>query len=171
MEQKNIMVIQEEPRGPSQLIEIPVPAQVVSQVQLPTIQNLQNQTDQIIIIKAMRIIPNTVLANGPVQGFTNAVLTEIQKASLVIYSQGWIKGQLIPLGTLIDTFTEGSGIPWRPRTARFDSWTNVDWEKSYIQYSNSTPSSGAAYTFILEVEYQKFRKDSNGNMIEILGVR
>jgi hypothetical protein len=170
MNQQTTMLVQEEPRGPSQLIEIAVPAQVVSVVQLPTVQNLQNQTDQIVIIKALRVIPDTVLLNGPVQGFVNAPLTELQKISLVLYSQNWIKGQLIPLCTLIDTFTEGSGIPWRNRTARFDSWKDVDWNKSYLQYSNSTPSIGTAYEVILEVEYQKFRKGQDGILVEIQGV-
>jgi len=170
MDYLNTMLVMEEPRGPSQLIEIAVPAQVVSVVQLPVVQNLQNQTDQIVIIKALRVIPDTVLQRGPVQGFVNAPLTELQKCSLVLYSQNWIKGQLIPLCSLIDTFTEGSGIPWRQRTARFDSWKDVDWNKSYIQYSNGQQSIGTAYEFILEVEYQKFRKGQDGILVEIQGV-
>lgn len=170
MADQNAMLVQEEPRGPSQLIEVAVPAQVVSVVQLPVIQNLQNQTDQIIILKALRIIPPTVLGNGPLQGLANAALTELVKCSLVLYSEGWLKGQLIPLLTLVDTFTEGSGIPWKDRTTRLDSWTNVDWGKSFIQYSNGTASSGAAYEFIFEVEYQKFKRLADGTMVEIKGV-
>lgn len=164
------IIAQEEPRGPSQLIELAVPAQQVNVVQFPAIQNLQNQTDQIIIVKALRVIPATVLPVGPLQGFTNAPLTELQKCSLVLYADGWLKGQLIPLCSLIDIYTEGSGIPWRNRTARFDSWKNVDWTKSYVQYANNTPSSGAAYQFIFEVEYQKFRKNADGVLIELTGV-
>lgn len=164
------MLVQQEPRGPSQLIETAVPAQVVSVVQLPVIQNLQNQTDQIVIIKAIRVIPDSVLTRGPVQGFINATLAELQKISLVIYSENWIKGQLIPLCTLIDTFTEASGIPFKVNTTRFDSWRNVDWGKSFFQYANGAPSSGLAYEIILEVEYQKFRKGADGILVEIQGV-
>lgn len=163
-------LVQEEPRGPSQLIEVAVPAQVVSVVQIPVIQNLQNQTDQIVIVKAIRVIPDSVLTNGPVQGLVNAPLAELQKASMVIYSENWIKGQLIPLCSLIDIFTEASGIPWKSRTTRLDSWRNVDWGKSFIQYSNGTPSSGLTYEFIFEVEYQKFRKGADGILVEIQGV-
>jgi hypothetical protein len=170
MDYLNTMLVMEEPRGPSQLIETAVPAQAVSVVQLPVVQNLQNQTDQIVIIKALRVIPDTVLARGPVQGFVNAPLTELQKISLVLYSNNWIKGQLIPLCSLIDIFTEASGIPWRSRTARFDSWKDVDWNKSFFQYSNGTPSSGIAYEIILEAEYQKFRKGADGILVEIQGV-
>jgi hypothetical protein len=162
-------LLQEEPRGPSQLIEIAIPAQLLSVVVLPVIQNLQNQTEQEVIIKAIRCIPNTVLTNGPTQGLANAVLTELQKISLVLYSQEWLKGQLIPICSLIDTFTEGSGIPYKPHTARFDSWKDVNWGKSFLQYSNGTQSNGLAYCVILEVEYQKFKR-INGKLIEIQGV-
>jgi hypothetical protein len=72
-----------------------------------------------------------------------------------LYCEGWEKGQLIPLLTLNDTFTEASGIGFRPHTTYFDNWKNVDWSKSFLQYSNGTPSSGVAYNVILEAEYVK----------------
>jgi len=165
----NTLLVMEEPRGPSQLIEVLIPAQVVSVVQFPVIQNLQNQTDQIVIIKAMRVIPASILTNGPTSGLVNAALTELQKISLVLYSQEWIKGQLIPACTLIDTFTEGSGIPFSTRTKRFDNWKDVNFGKSTLQYSNGAPSSGAAYCVIIEVEYQKFKKVGN-DLVEIQGI-
>lgn len=148
-------LIQEEPRGPSQLIEIPVPAAAVSKVVLPDIQQLRSQVGQIIIIKALRLIPDSVLTNAPTLGGINAPLTELVKISLVLYCEGWEKGQLIPILTLADTFTEASGIPVKFKTTRFADWKNVDWSKSFLQYSNGTPSSGVAYSVILEAEYVK----------------
>ena len=153
--EKNIVLIQEEPRGPSQLIEIPVPAAAVSKVVLPDIQQLRSQVGQVIIIKALRLIPFTLLTNSPTVGAVNAPLAELQKISLVLYCEGWEKGQLIPILTLCDTFTEASGVAWKAKTVRFDNWKNVDWSKSFLQYSNGTPSSGLAYTVILEAEYVK----------------
>ena len=169
LNQLNTLLVMEEPRGPSQLIEILIPAQIISVVQIPVIQNLQNQTDQIVILKALRVIPDSILTNGPTSGLVNATLAELQKISLVIYSQEWIKGQLIPVCTLIDTFTEGSGIPFSTRTKRFDSWKDVNWGKSSLQYSNGAPSSGAAYCIIFEAEYQKFKKTIDG-LVEIQGI-
>lgn len=157
--------MQEEPRGPSQLIEIPVPALAVQRVQIPDIQQLRSQVGQTIIIKAIRLIPATLLTNAPTIGGVNAPLTELVKISLVIYCEGWEKGQLIPILTLCDTFTEASGVPFRPRTMMFDNWKNVDWSKSYLQYSNGTPSSGLAYTVVLEAQYVKL--DANNQ--EIVG--
>lgn len=163
--EKQIILFQDEPRGPSQLIEIPVRAQVVSKVTIPDIQQLRSMVGQVIIIKALRLITASVLANAPTVGGVNAPDTELVKISLVLYCEGWEKAQLIPIFTLNDMFTEGSGTPWRAKTTRFDNWKNVDWSKSFLQYSNGTPSSGAAYTVILEAEYVKL--DAQGN--EIIG--
>jgi hypothetical protein len=151
----NMVLIQEEPRGPSQLIEIPVIQNGLNKVQLPDVQQLRSQEGQIIIIKAMRVIPAAVLTNAPTIGGITAPLTELVKICLVLYCEGWEKGQLIPLCTLIDTFVEGSGVPYRAKTARFNDWRNVDWSKSYLQYSNGTPSAGSPYTVLIEVEYIK----------------
>lgn len=163
MTPQNILV-QEEPRGPSMLIEIPVPAQVVSKVALPIIQQLNNDTTQKIIIKGLRLIPDFLLTAAPTNGGINAPLTELQKISLTLYSQGWEKGYLIPILSLNDSFCEGSGVPFRMHTTKMADWTNVDWNKSYLQYGNGTPSSGNAYNIILEVEY--VRLDNNGNLID-----
>lgn len=159
-------LVQEEPRGPSQLIEIPVTANGISKVVIPDQPNLRNQIDQKIIIKALRVIPDTVLTNAPQDGNANATLAELQKCSLILYCEGWEKGQNIPLLTLVDTFTEASGIPWHNRTMQFANWENVDWNKSSIVYANGTGgSAGQPYTFVLEVEYVKIDKDGN----EIVG--
>lgn len=155
MDARYLQLVQEEPRGPSQLIEIPVPALAVQRVQIPDIQQLRSQVGQTIIIKALRLIPASILTNAPTVGGINAPLTELVKISLVLYCEGWEKGQLIPILTLCDTFTEASGVPFRPHTTMFDNWKNVDWSKSYLQYSNGTPSSGVAYTVVLEAEYVK----------------
>lgn len=154
-----VLLIQEEPRGASQLIEVPVPVAGTTKITLPVIQNLQNQVDINVTINALRVIPDSVLALAPTLGGINAPLAELQKMSLVLYSQEWEKGQLIPLLTLVDTFTEGSGIPWRARTTRLDNWRNVNWGKSYIVYSNGSSAAGTPYNVILEAEYTKFNKD------------
>ena len=149
----NMILVQEEPRGPSQLIEIPVTAGV-SKVTIPDIQQLRSQVGQVIVIKAMRLIPDSLLTNAPTIGGINAPLTELVKISLTLYCEGWEKGQIIPILTLVDTFTEASGVPWRSKTTRFNDWKNVDWSKSFLQFSNGQVSVGA-YSVLIEVEYIK----------------
>jgi hypothetical protein len=160
---KSIVLIQEEPRGPSQLVEIPVTVAGINKVVLPDVQQLRSQVGQVVVICAIRLITDQQLTNAPLGGQITAPLGELQKISLTLYCEGWEKGQLIPLLTLCDVFIEASGIGFRPKTARFDDWKNVDWSKSYLQYSNGTVSAGTPYAVLLEVEYKKF--DSKGNQI------
>jgi hypothetical protein len=169
------MLVQEEPRGPSMLIEIQKIAGVTSKLTLPDVPQLHNQPDQIIIIKAMRIIPDAVSPTSPTLGVANAPLTELVKMFFTIYSEQWEKGQLIPVPELIDIFIEGSGIPWRNRTAQFNSWKNVDWNKSFFTYANGTPSIAGAYAVLLEAEYVKLQMVTDasgkptGQYVEIIG--
>jgi hypothetical protein len=154
-------LVQEEPRGPSQTIEIPVATNGLSVVSFPDIANLRNDTSQIIIIKAIRLITPPLLNNAPTSGQPLSPLTEMQKISLDIYCEGWIKAKSIPLLTLVDTFTEGSGIPYRDRTMQFANWERVDWNKSQLVYSNGNVSAGTPYTVLLEVEYVKLNPDGS----------
>lgn len=165
-----LVLVQEEPRGPSQLVEIDVTTNGLAKVVFPDVANLRNQEDQIIIIKKIQPITDTVLTNGPISGNPVAPLTELQKISLVLYCEGWEKGQMIPILSLNSMFTEGSGIPYRMTPVKFDSWRNLDWNKSYLQYSNGTVIAGAPYTVLFDVEYVKLRKDpATGNLVEIVG--
>lgn len=150
----------EEPRGPSQLIEVPVITAGTSKVQFPDIQNLRSQVGQVIVIKAIRLITPSVLPVASTSGLPNATLAELQKLCVVIYCEGWEKGQLIPVFTMNDMFTEASGEPFRYQKMRFADWKNVDWSKTYLQYSNGTVSAGTPYAVMFDVEYIKL--DSQG---------
>jgi hypothetical protein len=158
---EKLILVMEEPRGPSQLVEVPVTIAGSQKVQLPDVQQLRSYINQDIVVKAIRLISAKVLANAPIGGQANATLAELRKISLVIYCEGWEKAQLIPILSLNDMADADSAnattIPYRNRTTRFDDWRNVDWSKSFLQYSNgSGGAAGVPYAVILEVEYQKF---------------
>lgn len=150
-----VILVQEEPRGPSQLIEIPVTQNGLGRVNLPDIQQLRSQVGQVIIIKGLKLIPPTVLTNAPTLGGPNAPLTELVKMTLTIYCEGWEKGQLIPILTLNDFFIEGSGTPYRMNPTKFADWKNVDWSKTYLQFANGTVSAGTPYNVLIDVDYIK----------------
>lgn len=158
-------MVQEEPRGPSQLIEIPIPANQ-QKVKLPDVQQLRSTEGQTIIIKSIRLITPKVLTNGMTVAGTNVNLANLQLMCLTLYSQGWEKGQLIPLLVLNDVVDGDSAaattIPYRNKTTRLNNWRNVDWSQSFLQWANGTQSD-AAYVCMLEVEYVKL--DANGKTI------
>jgi hypothetical protein len=168
MSDKSVVFIQEQPRGPSELVEIPVSTAGVYRVNIPDIQQLRSQVGQIIIIKAIRLVTVDVLTNGVITGFVNAPATEIKKIVLVIYSNGWEKGHYIPLQVLNDTHLSASIFSYRDYKTDFDDWQNVDWSKSYLLYANGTGGSVLAgavpYVVMIEVEYVKL--DSQGQTID-----
>lgn len=157
---KHIILVQDEPRGPSELVEVAVPALAVNRVAFPDVPQLRNQPDQEIVIKAVRVITAKVLSNAPVSGATTAPLAELQKCSLVVYSDGWEKGHLIPVLVLNDVAdadsTAATTIPYRNSQSNFADWKNVDWAKTYLSFNPAT--SGAAYSVLLEVEYVRLNK-------------
>jgi len=155
---QDIVFVQEEPRGPSQLVEVPVLAATQKQ-RLPDIQQLRSQEGQTIIIKAIRLITAKVLPNAVTVALVNAPLAELVKICLVLYSEGWEKGQMIPVLTLNDMADANNAIattiPYRNKTTRFNNWRNVDWAQSYLLYSNGTPAAGTPYAVMFDVEYIK----------------
>lgn len=165
MERPKVLLVQEEPRGPSQLIEVPVPTNGVQRVNFPDIQQLRDLINQRIVIKAIRLITANVLTNGIISGSVTAPVTELQKMAIVLYCEGWEKAQYIPVLTLNDVTVPGSAIAHRYHKTQFDNWENVDWSKSYIQFANTTSSAGTPYVVMFDVEYVKL--DASGR--EIVG--
>jgi len=150
----------EEPRGPSQLIEVPVTTNGQGKVKFPDIAQLRNTTDERIIIKGLRLITPEVAVAGVTAVGVNAPLTELQKIYLTIYCEGWEKAQNIPILTLNDMTSPGSTFPHRYQPTRFDDWEKVDWTKSFLQWANGTQSANAPYVVIFDALY--LRLNPNG---------
>jgi len=162
MSRDRLIFVQEAPRDASQLIEVPVPNNNVQRVQFPDVQQLRSLVNQIIIVKEIRLITVDTLTNAPIGGQPNAPTTELQKMTLVIYCEGWEKAQLMPVLILNDV---ENTAPHRFTGTRFNNWENVDWSKTYLQFSNGTVSAGAPYAVLFDVVYLKL--DGDGK--EIVG--
>lgn len=158
------VLVQEEPRGPSVLIEVNVQTNGQQRVPFPDISQLRSTAYQSIIIKGLKLISAEILTNGIISANTTAPATELQKMAVTIYAEGWEKGQTIPILEFNDfVFTTGA-IPYRNTPTRFDNWQNVDWPKSYLQFANGTVSAGAPYVVLLDCEY--IRLDAQGQLIQ-----
>lgn len=163
MDNARILLVQEAPRGPSTTIEVPVTAGQ-SSVTFNVEQDLISNTTQNVIITSLRLVTFPELAFATVSGNVNAPLAELQKISLLLYAEGWNKGFNIPVLSLNNVFTEGSGVPFRDRTQKLANWKNVVWNKTQLIYANGQPSVGV-YSVIFEVEYVRY--DNMG--VEIIG--
>lgn len=155
MASDKIIFLPEEPRGPSELIEVVIDANGRQRFKLPTVDQLKSQVGVIIIIKAMRLITSEILVGPMTAQGANAPLTELQKMALVIHCDGWEKAHYIPILTMNDTATPGGTFPHRYQSTRFADWKNVDFNQSYLQFANGTVSAGAPYTVLIEVEYER----------------
>ena len=157
MADKTVVFIKEEPRGPSQVIEIQVTRDGANRILFPDQSQLRSLVNRNIILKGINLITLDALTNGPITGQPTSPLTELQKATLVLYSDDWEKALYIPL--LMLNSLAGGASPFRYNKTVFDDWKNIAWEKCYIQYANTTFSAGSPYVFLLEVEYQRINAD------------
>jgi hypothetical protein len=159
-----VVTLEDAPRGPSILIEVPVTVNGQQRVPFPDTAQLRSTIGQTIIIKGLRLVPDAVLTNGILNASVTSPLAELQKMAITIYAEGWEKGQSIPILELNDFLIPGTFMPNRFRSTYLDNWRNVDWPKSYIQYANGTLSAGAPYVVLIDCLYIKL--DANGNEIK-----
>lgn len=158
-----MILLQDEPRGPSILIETLVQTGQ-TRVPLPDVQQLRSTADRAIIIKGFQLVTLDSLTRGILIDAPNAPATEIQKMTLTLYAEGWEKGQNIPLAPLNDVTTQAATFPHRYKRSIFDNWQKVDFPKSYLQFAAGTAAVGGPYVVILDCLYIKL--DAKGNEIQ-----
>lgn len=161
--QSSVILVQEEPRGPSMLVQRDIVAGDTN-VSFKDVPELRNSDTKRTIIKSIRLIVPGVTV-GPLNvGTVLAPLTELQKMYLSIYCEQWIKAQAVPILEFNDIFIEGSGIPFRSAATKLNNWENFDWTKTFIQFANGTAAVGN-YTVVLDIEYVNIDNDGG----EIVG--
>lgn len=165
-----VILVQEEPMICSELVEViikPTDAGLFD-IPIPESQQLKSDTDQTIITKAVRLVSLDALAFGVISGFPNAPITELQKISLTLYSQGWEKGHNIPILTLNDVVGPSTGTPYRYHQQKFADWRKVAWDnRSFLKYSNGSGGAvpgATGYVVMLQVDY--VRINANGEIFE-----
>lgn len=151
--------IQEEPIMMWQLIEIPVTRNGDGKVPLPDIQQLRSQEGQNIIFKTLKLVTPKVLARGMLNNAVNAPLAELQKMSLVLYSEGWQRGQMVPLLMLNNEAdadaTTATTVPYTNTPYNLSDWRRVDLPQSFLQFANGQVSANAPYVVMIWVGYLK----------------
>lgn len=146
-----------------ELVELTVPANSTGRVGFNTIPQLRNQSNQTIQIKSIKVYVDTVYANSQV---TNSVVgmaaAELPKAVLVLYVNGEESIKMIPLAQLNNIY-DLPGSPYQQNFSEFDDLTNVDFDKSYVQFNAA--SAGTVYVIPFGITYLRFMSN-NGSMIE-----
>lgn len=163
----NTILVKEQPIDNFTIVEIPVTANGLTKVAIPDQPMLKSYSGHKVRVKGIRTITAKVLSNSVVNGNTVAARAELLKASLVLYCEGWEKEQYVPLlmlNPIADAdATTATTIPYAFNPMEFADLSDVDWTKSYIQYSNGTSSANSTYSFVLAVNYLVY--DNTGKVI------
>lgn len=156
MADEKIVLVQEEPRGASQTIEIPI-AVGQGDINFPDIPELRSDSEFRVIIKGIRHISPKVSPFGPVTGTANTPLADIVNIFLQLYSDGWLKGYNIPLLTLNDMAdadaTTATTIPYRNKATKLSNW-KIAWNKSKVHFAPGTVATVAS-VLVLDIEYDR----------------
>lgn len=164
---EQITLIQEQPVTNYTLVEVPVTSNGLTQINIPDQPMLKSYSDHRVIVKTIELIPDKVLSKAVLSGNTNAPRSELLKASLVLYCDGWEREQNVPLLRL-NAFNDSDSaaattIPFVSKFTAFENLKSVDWTKSRIQFSNGQSSAGSTYSFVFGVQYVVI--DNAGNFI------
>lgn len=142
-----------------ELVELIIPAATTGRVTFQTIPQLRNQTDQIIVIRDIEVFTVSSYANSQQNGSLPGMpVADVPLAVLVLYVNGEESIKNIPLSMLIhvDDFAN----VYHERIFSFDALQNVDFDKSYVQYSAA--STNANYVIPFGISYMRLVKSPTG---------
>lgn len=143
-----------------ELVEITIPATTTGRVNFNTIPQLRNQPDQLIVIKNIEAFTVESYANSQqTPALPGLPIADIPKAVLVLYVNGEESVKMIPLSKLLHVQT-AAGTPFQQIMEGFDDLTNVDFDKSYVQFA--TASNAAAYVIPFGITYLRLVKSATG---------
>ena len=132
-----------------QQVEIPVPVGAGAKVPIPDQPQLRQQADQKIYTQKVEVYTAIVSPVSP-NGVTNAPTAELAKAVLVLYVLGEEKIYRIPLFAL-NEINDGTN-PYKQQIDELDN-LQVDWAKSYLQYSSAPAAT--PYAVLIGVKYAR----------------
>lgn len=164
-----MIIFQDEPRGPSCLVEVLVDDDGEQRVKFDPQDQLKSDPTQLVIIKSIRLVTEDVLVRGMLNDAPTAPNTELQKLTVTIYCDGWEKGFQIPVLTLNDMALSGGTAPHRYQQTNLDNWKGVSWEKTHLDFAAGTVSAGSPYVVLFDVQYVKVTMLPNGSYQEIQG--
>ena len=143
-----------------ELVEMTIPAATLGRVNFNTIPQLRNQPDQSIVIKNIEIFSIETYANSQqTNNVPGLPIADLPKCVLVLYVNGEESIKMIPLSKLVHI--QGAvGTPFQQIMEGFEDLTNVDFDKSYVQFSSA--SDAAIYVIPFGITYIRFVKSATG---------
>lgn len=139
-----------------EIVELTIDANNPGRFYFQTQPQLRNQSDQIIIIRGIQLYMLPAYAASQV---TNTVAgmpaTEAVKAVLTLYVNGEESIKSIPLPQLYNINDLAS--PFQQEIQTFADLQNVDFAKSYVQFS--TAAAGTPYVIPFGISYIRMKRN------------
>lgn len=137
-----------------QMIELPVGTQALgvgSRLKIPDQPQLRTQTNQVIVIQALRSYDAVATPNTPT-GAVTASVAAVAAAFLVLNVAGTDTNLFIPLTDLVITATTDTAVQraYNNTLYRLNNITKVDWSKSYLQLGAAV---AANQSYLIGVHY------------------
>lgn len=145
-----------------ELVELTISATVAGRFNFDTIPQLRNSANQLIVIKGIDVFTSSEYANSQFNAAVPGIApTDLKKAVLVLYTDGEEAVHYIPLHKLYNMASNATaGVPYNNTYVSFDSLTNVDWDKSYIQFATA-PAAQCVVPF--GITYLRLQRGNDGN--------
>lgn len=148
-----------------ELVELTVPVGIAAGNRVPfnTIPQLRNQANQTITIKDIATYLVTSYGHSQVNNTVAGMpAAELPKCVLVLYVNGEESIKMIPLAELLHV--NDATNPFQENWYPFDDLTNVDWDKSYVQFNAA--AAGTPYVIPFGIRYIRFMKNTTGEWVE-----
>lgn len=149
-----------------ELVELSIPASSLGKINFQSIPQLRNQANQEIVIKNIFCFTDATYGHSQQSpSIPGLPVADLKKAALVLYINGEESTRLIPLAFLVQQDDQTN--PYQPEIVSFDELTNVDFDKSYVQFNEASDDS--PYIIPFGINYIRFMKNPsnpNGNFIE-----
>lgn len=138
-----------------EIIELLVPANSQGRVTFQTVPQLRNQSDQRIIIQRIEVFTIGIYANSQSNNTLPGLpLADVPKAALVLHVNGVESIRMIPIARLMPVALNAAGNYDVFQSIEFEDLENVDFSKSYVQFSSA--SDAADYVIPFSVSYLRF---------------
>jgi hypothetical protein len=149
-----------------ELVEMMVPDGSTGRVNFASIPQLRNQANQLIIVKGIDVFSEESYAFSQItNNIPGMPVAEMPNAVLVLYVNGEESVRMIPLGKLNHVQIDGGGSLFQQNLFGFDDLSNVDFDKSYVQFSVATAGPYVIPFGITYLRMQQNPQNPNGALI------
>lgn len=139
-----------------ELIELSVKSGALGRVNFPSVPQLRNQANQIVVITGIDVFTTKDVANSILDmNIPGLAPGDVSTLALTLNVNGEEQIYNMPLTRLINTSGDPTTDVFSESQVNFDNLTNVDFDKSYVTI---TSAAGGDYVIPFGISYQRLER-------------